>query len=153
MIEQQGRVVEIEEGLVWVSYVRQTACQSCKSEAVCGNSYLEKWASGRITHIPALTSLDLRIGDDVIIGIAENAVLKASVFVYALPILLMVFGCYVGNLFSGNDLGAGIGGGVGMTSGFFAVYVHGLFNRHSSQYSPVVLKDLGAHRLAIQSLN
>jgi len=86
----------------------------------------------------------------VIIGIDENAVLKASVFVYALPIILMIFGCYVGNLFSGNDLGAGIGGVIGMTSGFFAVYVHGLFNRHNSQYSPIVLRDLGAQSLTIR---
>lgn len=143
MIEQRGKVVEIEGEVVWVSYVRQTACQSCKSESVCGNSYLEKWASGKITHIPVLSNgLALELGEEVIVGIDERTVLTASMFVYALPILLLLAGCYAGHLISGHDLGVGLGGLLGIGGGFLAVYVHGLMNQHNPQFRPVVLKSV-----------
>jgi len=150
VIEQRGKVVEVEDGLVWVSYVRQTACQSCKSESVCGNSYMEKWASGKITHIPALNSLTLKTGDEVVIGIDEHAVLKASVFVYAMPILFLLAGAVVGNSLSANDLGSGVGGLLGLAAGFLGVHLHSLFHRHNSQYSPVVLREAGAQNVTVQ---
>lgn len=88
MIEEQGRVVSFEPGAAWVETVRQSTCGSCKAKAGCGQALLQRLGSGaRQGYIRVLSDRPLNIGDQVTIGLPENAVVNASLCMYMLPLI------------------------------------------------------------------
>lgn len=88
MIEEQGRVVAVEHGAVWVETVRKSTCSSCSVKAGCGQGLLEQLgASGRRGLIRALCDMHLKVGDSVVIGVREDLLVRGSLLVYLLPLL------------------------------------------------------------------
>lgn len=90
MIEEQGRVVALEPGAVWVETLRRSTCSSCAVSAGCGQGLLERLgAGGRRGHVRALTDLTLEVGDAVVIGVREDLLVRGSLLVYLVPLLGM----------------------------------------------------------------
>ena len=88
MIEEQGRVVAVEPGAVWVETLRKSTCSSCSVKAGCGQGLLDQLgASGRRGYVRALSNLQLNVGDTVIIGVREDLLVRGSLLVYLLPLL------------------------------------------------------------------
>jgi sigma-E factor negative regulatory protein RseC len=88
VIEEQGRVVAVELGAVWVETLRKSTCSSCSVKAGCGQSLLDQLsASGRRGLVRALSNLQLNVGDRVIIGVHEDLLVRGSLLVYLLPLL------------------------------------------------------------------
>ncbi|PTS82716.1 transcriptional regulator [Pseudomonas sp. HMWF032] len=88
MIEEQGRVVAVESGAVWVETLRKSTCSSCSVKAGCGQGLLDQLgASSRRGYVRALSDLQLNIGDAVIIGVREDLLVRGSFLVYLLPLL------------------------------------------------------------------
>lgn len=94
MIEEQGRVVSTEPGAVWVETVRQSTCGSCQARAGCGSALLQKVGIGnRLGFIRVATERNLQVGDQITIGVPEQAVVMGSLLMYLLPLgLLFVAG-------------------------------------------------------------
>lgn len=87
MIEEQGRVVAVEPGAVWVETLRKSTCSSCSVKAGCGQGLLDQLgASGRRGYVRALSNLQLAVGDGVIIGVREDLLVRGSLLVYLLPL-------------------------------------------------------------------
>ncbi|MDF3932676.1 SoxR reducing system RseC family protein, partial [Pseudomonas citronellolis] len=42
MIEEQGRVIGVEPGAVWVETLRQSTCSACNARAGCGQGLLQQ---------------------------------------------------------------------------------------------------------------
>lgn len=88
MIEERGRVLSVEPGAVWVATIQQSACNSCQARAGCGQSLLNRLGAGRRQgSVRALDTGRHKVGDEVVIGIPESAVLRGSTLVYVLPLL------------------------------------------------------------------
>jgi len=88
VIEEQGRVVAVEPGAVWVETLRKSTCSSCSVKAGCGQGLLDQLgASGRRGYVRALSNLQLNVGDAVIIGVREDLLVRGSLLVYLLPLL------------------------------------------------------------------
>ncbi|MET4708605.1 SoxR reducing system RseC family protein [Endozoicomonas lisbonensis] len=88
MIEEQGRVVTVEEGAVWVETIRKTTCSSCSARNGCGQHLAEKYKSSKThSYIRAAneTGSTIKEHDEVVIGIPEDSLMKASMVVYLLP--------------------------------------------------------------------
>lgn len=119
MIEAIATVLDVESDRVLVEVQRRTACGSCESKDGCGTSALAGWFSRRVSRLPLRTTLPLRVGDAVVIGLEEAALLRASLLLYLLPILALVAGALGGAALAGSDGGEwlGVAGGV---SGFAA---------------------------------
>ncbi|MHA6492835.1 SoxR reducing system RseC family protein [Pseudomonas borbori] len=87
MIEEQGRVIALEPGAVWVETVRKSTCSSCSASAGCGQGLLEKLGAGqRRGLVRAISDLHLNIGDAVIIGVGEDLIVRGSLLVYLVPL-------------------------------------------------------------------
>lgn len=87
MIEEQGRVVSFEPGSAWVETVRRSTCGSCQARAGCGQALLTKLGAGaRQGYLRVLTDRPLKVGDNVVIGLPENAVVTASLLMYLFPL-------------------------------------------------------------------
>jgi sigma-E factor negative regulatory protein RseC len=88
VIEEQGRIVAVEPGAVWVETLRKSTCSSCSVKAGCGQSLLNQLgASGRRGFVRALSNLQLDVGDMVIIGVREDLLVRGSLLVYLPPLL------------------------------------------------------------------
>lgn len=121
MITETGKVVALKGDRVWVQTIRTSACQSCAARNGCGQKVLAAASGGRANQILVANSVDARVGDEVTIGIDEQALLGASLLVYALPLVLMVAASVVGHQVSGGRDGAAMLAAVaGLALGFFA---------------------------------
>ncbi len=90
MIEEQGRVVALEEGAVWVETLRKSTCSSCSANAGCGQGLMDKLGVGGARGlVRALSDLQLRVGDSVVIGVSEDLLVRGALLVYLLPLLCL----------------------------------------------------------------
>ena len=88
MIEEQGRVVALEPGAVWVETLRKSTCSSCSANAACGQGLMDRLGVGRQRgYVRALSQMQLAVGDTVIIGVREDLLVRSSLLVYLLPLL------------------------------------------------------------------
>lgn len=121
MITETGKVVALKGDAVWVQTIRTSACQSCAARNGCGQKVLAGATGGRANQILVANSVNARVGDEVTIGIDEQALLGASLLVYAVPLMLMVGASVLGHHFSGGHDGAAIlAAGAGLALGFLA---------------------------------
>ncbi|SDS68078.1 SoxR reducing system RseC family protein [Pseudomonas oryzae] len=141
MLEEQGRVVAVEEGAVWVETLRRSTCNACSASAGCGQGLMEKLGVGeRRGYVRALTDLHLAVGDGVTIGIREELMLGSALRVYLLPLLGLFAAAMLAQwlaLAESFVILAALGG---------FVVVWGLVRRHSRRHEtdpacqPVVLR-------------
>jgi sigma-E factor negative regulatory protein RseC len=118
MIEEQGRVVAVESGAVWVETVRRTTCAACQASSGCGHRVLDEARAGSRARIRALLDASAEVGDRVTIGIPEHWLLQGTLRVYLLPLMLLFGGALVGHHGFGGDTAA-IGFGLaGLAAGF-----------------------------------
>ncbi|MHA7809986.1 MAG: SoxR reducing system RseC family protein [Marinobacter adhaerens] len=121
MITETGKVVALKGDKAWVQTIRTSACQSCAARNGCGQKVLAAASGGRANQILVTNSVNARVGDEVTIGIDEQALLGASILVYAVPLILMVFASMLGHQMSGGSDGAAMLAAVaGLALGFFA---------------------------------
>lgn len=98
MLEETAQVVRIKGNEVWVETQRRSSCSSCSAEKGCGTATLSKVLGNRRNVVRVLSALPLRVGDQVVIGIREQALVRGSLAVYAVPILLLLLGGLIGEL-------------------------------------------------------
>lgn len=99
MIEQQATVIRVERLLVYVQSSPASACQHCIQKPSCGSALYAKILPKR--EIPLSSTLPLQVGDNIIVGIEENHLVRASMFMYLLPLVVMLL---MAGLFDGSDL-------------------------------------------------
>lgn len=89
MLEQTGIVIKTEPGAVWVETQRSAACGHCATRGSCGVGALAQTMGNRPNRLRVASSLAVRPGDEVVIGLQEQALLQGSVTLYLLPLLAM----------------------------------------------------------------
>lgn len=148
MIEETASVVRTDGDFAWVETQRQSACGSCAGSKGCGTAALSKVLGKRRTEVRALNRAGARVGDRVIIGIEESALVRGSLAVYAVPLLVMLLGAGLGEALGrapgadANSLSMGFGL-IGLGLGFLWLR---RFTRRASRdprYQPVVLRRTG----------
>ena len=90
MIEETARVIAIENNQLLLEAETRAACNACAAKQGCGTSVLSKWIGRKFTRFQVPNTVNARVGDQVVVGLAEEAMLKGSVFVYLLPLLAMI---------------------------------------------------------------
>jgi sigma-E factor negative regulatory protein RseC len=89
--------------------------------------------------VQVLNTLNANVGDNVTLGIAEQALLQASLLVYALPLLLMVAASMTASLLvPGSDGVAIVAAGLGLGTGFVVARL--LQRRMPGDYQPHLMK-------------
>ena len=100
MVEEKALVVAIEGADVLLQTQRRSACQSCSVKQGCGTSVLAKVVGQRSSQILVVNTLDAKVGDEVVIGINDNALVKGSLLIYAVPLILLLAGALLGELWA-----------------------------------------------------
>jgi len=93
MIEESAVVVKIENHQVWVESGPYSACGGCLQKASCSTnavgSVLKKKA------VPVDCDIQLKTGDQVMVAIDENLLLRASLLLYLVPLIALFTGAGV----------------------------------------------------------
>ncbi|MDV3238395.1 MAG: SoxR reducing system RseC family protein [Gammaproteobacteria bacterium] len=147
MIEETARVVAAEGEFVWVETQRQSTCGGCAARQGCGTATLAKVLGRRRTRVRALNRDAARVGDRVVVGIDEQALVRGSLAVYAVPLLGLLAGGVLGALVQTRLQLAGealtlIAGVAGLIAGLLWVKGFTRRIRGDSRYQPVVLRRL-----------
>lgn len=147
MVEEQAVVVAVEENAAWVETQRKAACDNCAVNKGCGTAVLSKVLGNRRSRLRVLRpDMALRVGDEVVIGLQEHALLRGSMTVYGAPLLLMMLGAlladYAGRHGWGHssDLVDIVFAVAGFLAGLAWLRHYGARIARDPRYQPVVLR-------------
>ncbi len=150
MIEEQAQVIEVKDGQLVLQAQTQSSCGSCEASKGCGTSLLTKVVGRKFTHFQVENNINAKVGDTVIVGIAEDALLKGSMMIYILPVFGMLLFAVLADYFflsseRYHDLIVAGCAVIGMVTG--ALISKWYFQRQSSAqlFSPVVLRKIIDH--------
>ncbi len=148
MLEEQGRVVEVQAGFVWVETQRRSTCGACNLNGGCGTSVLSRVMGQRRTRVRALDSLGARVGEEVVIGIEDTMLLRGSLAVYAVPLVGLLAGAMLGaalapRLGFAAESGSILLGLAGLGAGILWLTYYARRTRLDRRYQPVVLRRTG----------
>lgn len=143
MMYENGIVVAVEGQWAWVETRQNTACGSCAAKAGCGQGVLNGLFSGKRHYIKVDTSRlneTVRLHDEVELAIAEHVMLKGSLWVYLLPLVLMIAGAVSAQSVwpAVGDTVAIAGAATGFVLAMLLVRVHAELQRNNPAYQPVL---------------
>ena len=115
---EQGTVVAVEGQMVWVETTPRSSCSHCSSDG-CSSAVLSKLFGARRNRLVLVNCLDVRPGDPVIVGIAGDALIRASLLSYLLPLVVMVSGALIGSAMELREGFQGLLAAAGLAAGFF----------------------------------
>lgn len=147
MIEERAEVVSIEHGEVWVETRRRSACGQCAVNKGCGTAVLAKVIGNKRNRVRVLNPDDtsVSIGDEIVVGIEEQALVRGSLVIYLVPLLTLFLFGLLGEVLSvqlnlGNpDIPVIVFGLFGLVVGFYLVKMFSLNIRRNARYQPVLL--------------
>jgi sigma-E factor negative regulatory protein RseC len=91
MIEENATVLLVESGYAIVETQRKAACGSCSSADSCSTTVLSGLFKRRHNQLKVLNPIDAQPGQQVVIGLQEQALLKVSFLAYLLPLVGLFF--------------------------------------------------------------
>lgn len=90
MIEETATVVAINDHSVIVKSTIKSTCHSCHQQDDCGSGQIAKAIPQKILTTELFTEERLQIGDEVVIGLPEGAMLASAFEVYMFPLIGLV---------------------------------------------------------------
>ncbi|SIT65901.1 positive regulator of sigma(E), RseC/MucC [Ectothiorhodosinus mongolicus] len=143
MIEEKARVIRVEEsGFAWVETQRQSTCGSCSVAKGCGTSVIAKMFSNRRAMVRVIDPVGVSLGDEVMVGIEESALLRGSLLIYLLPLVFMLLAALLAQTAGVPEGGVIALGGLGLLAGFGLLALQNRRMRQDPRYQPVVLRRL-----------
>jgi len=90
MIEETATVIKIINQKILLETQRQSACQSCSVKSGCGTATLAKVVGNRSSQFMVDNSLGVQVGDSVVVGVDENALVQSSLLLYFFPLIFII---------------------------------------------------------------
>ena len=144
MLEEAGSVVALDGGKAWVQTIRKSACSSCEAKSGCGQGVLASISDGKANQVLVDNTLNLNVGDEVLLGIPEDLLVRASFMVYFLPLLTMICAAAATEkwLLVG-DAWVALAGGLGLIVGFVVVNVYSRLHSSDQRFCPKMIRSIG----------
>lgn len=150
MIEEQAQVIAVKGDRLILQAQTQSACGSCSASQGCGTSLLSKVIGRKFTRFQAENNVNAMVGDVVVVGIPEDALLKGSLVMYIVPVFAMLIFALLADFFllaatQSRDLMIAISAIIGLVFG--SLLSRWYFQRRSSiqLFSPVILRKIIEH--------
>jgi len=104
MIEETALVIGVGEQQLLLQTQRKSACHSCSVQSGCGTSTLAKVVGKRSSQFLVDKTLDVQVGDKVIVAVDENALVQGSLLIYLFPLIFMLMSGILAELVFINEL-------------------------------------------------
>ncbi len=89
MLKENAFIVEVDNDIAWVETQRKSSCHACSARSSCGTSVLQKVLGNRRTRLKVSNPQHFSVGDEVVLGLQEQALVKGSFLLYVLPLFSM----------------------------------------------------------------
>lgn len=153
MIEEVGRVVAVEAaGQVRVAVVRQQACGSCQARMACGQGLMQALRPAACHEVLAHSELELHSGDEVVLGVPANLLLRSAMLVYVMPLLALLAGALLGAGLGLSEPGSIVLAALGFTAAFVWLRQYNRAQANNRQMLPVVLRVVSTQPMAVQDI-
>lgn len=119
MTESEAVVTRLDGEYAWVDLQPQSGCTTCGESGGCGLSDGKGKPQQRLRN-----SIGAQVGDRVVLGVPDGAVLRATLYCYLLP-LATVFALAAGGLAVAGEAGAILGAMAGLGLGWLAMRLAG----------------------------
>ncbi|OGS94632.1 MAG: Fis family transcriptional regulator [Gallionellales bacterium RIFCSPLOWO2_02_FULL_57_47] len=104
MIEGIAQVVAVDGNMAWLVPESGTSCGGCSSAAACGSKGIGTVASRlEARRFQLVNDAGLRVGERVVLGIRENALLRASITAYVIPLATLLIAGALAQWVAGSD--------------------------------------------------
>ncbi len=90
MIEELAVVVKIDNHQVWVESGQTSGCGGCQQKASCTTNAIGSVLKKK--SVPVDCNIQLKTGDEVVVAIDENLLLRASLLLYLMPLIALFTG-------------------------------------------------------------
>lgn len=151
MLETEGVVTKVGPDGAYVETSRSSACGGCSSNQSCGTTTLSQMLGGKMTSFKVLNPVGAVVGDRVVIGLDESALLKSSVLAYLTPLALLLAGAILGSQMAPaaetSDAYSAWGAGIGLVLGFFSLKLLTVRTASKRHFQPVILRRLLSHHI------
>lgn len=122
-LETRATVVRIEGQSAFVESAQTGSCGQCNGKG-CGAAKLSKAFCSESRQFQVDNPIGAAVGDQVVVSVADGAVLRGIGLVYLLPLALLVAGAALGSAMAvqddvQRDGYAAMGAAAGLVSGFF----------------------------------
>jgi sigma-E factor negative regulatory protein RseC len=105
MNEGIAHVVALEGNIVWLEPEQTGSCGGCAASGSCGAKGIGTLASRlEARRFQMNNDANLAVGERVVVGIRENALLKASITAYAIPLATLLLAGALAQWKFGSDL-------------------------------------------------
>ncbi|WP_429011112.1 SoxR reducing system RseC family protein [Aeromonas allosaccharophila] len=98
MSEELATVVAIEGDHAWVECERRSACSGCQQQSSCGTGTVAKAFPLKAPRLRVRLTAEVRIGQQVRLGIPQASLLRGAALVYVLPLFCLLVGALLGQL-------------------------------------------------------
>lgn len=133
MIET-GTVLEATATTARIRLEPTASCETCGSKGSCAGS------AGKPFVVNAENACAAQPGDRVQVEMTPAPAWMAIVFVFVVPIVLMLAGFAAGYQATGQDWGAAVGAAVGLVAGFVSLWAANRALLAHSEYNPTIIR-------------
>jgi sigma-E factor negative regulatory protein RseC len=147
MIEEQAVILSVETqddhpqmSIATLEIERKTACGLCGKTRGCGNAIWGKLFAHQPAAFKAQNLIHAHVGQSVIVGINEKALLKSALLLYLLPLMTMLIAAIIAIQVSNTDMSAMIGAVIGLFFGLIWVKGYTASNQYFLFQQPVILR-------------
>jgi len=148
MIEERAVILSLENqsddtkshSVATLEIERKTACGLCGQTRGCGNSIWGKLFAHQSSAFKAQNRINAKVGDSVIVGINEKALVKSALLLYMLPLATMLIGAILTSHFRQTDASAMLGAVIGLALGLLWVKGHTMSSSYFRLQQPVILR-------------
>ena len=91
-MKENALVTSVYDGSAWVEPVAKAGCSGCSLKQSCGTGLLSSWLGSRRLSTKVVNTLDVVVGDQVVIWVPDRGLLTIAAVTYLLPLLgLFIF--------------------------------------------------------------
>ncbi|WP_394244065.1 SoxR reducing system RseC family protein [Vibrio astriarenae] len=132
-----------------LSCEQKTSCSSCASKSSCGTGVVSSAVGNKTLTWQLLTEQKISVGDTVEIGLPERSLLSFAAVTYLLPLVMLVLGAMLGQIWLQPMLGAGEGaiillGALGALTGFLLARRYVRLREKDTSQQVILLRILGS---------
>ncbi|HHH36704.1 MAG TPA: Fis family transcriptional regulator [Gammaproteobacteria bacterium] len=102
MLTEKATVIAIRHDTAVVETRRRSACGGCAVNTSCGTGVIARWRGDRPLRMEVGNTVGARVGEEVLLGVEEGVVAKGSLLVYALPLVTLLGGAFLGEWLRGG---------------------------------------------------
>lgn len=146
MLEHNGRVIEATPSSVLIETERRSACGHCSVSDRCGTSAIAGLFRQRANIVRLDNSMDLQTGDGVVIGIPEHLLLRAALWAYMVPMLMMIVFALMVAMAGHGDLYVFLASMAGLFNG---LYLAGMIHSRKMSGEIVLLRKTDSNTAAV----